>query len=207
MIQKWDFAPFTKANHHLANAKHRLQLQKWSLGNSSSQRENGKAASAKAGKPFFIYLVLINRKHDLWNTNSWRNLMNSFCIKQHNHALIEERVTAGAPPQDQGLQSCNATHRQFKPVLGWEALEENLVVTESTSNSFCFLIHPYSNTHMPRQRRLELLHLGWHLKIKVVLLMVIKNPTAFFRNKWVLASVSLPNISTAVIFLAASVKR
>lgn len=44
-------------------------------------------------------------------------------------------------------------------------------------------------------------------KIKVVLLMVIKNPTAFFRNKWVLASVSLPNINTAVIFLVASVER
>jgi len=44
-------------------------------------------------------------------------------------------------------------------------------------------------------------------KIKVVPLMVIKNPAAFFRNKWVLTLASLPNISTAVIFLVASVQR
>lgn len=95
MTQNQDFAPFTKANHHLANAKHRSQLQKRSLGNVSSQREKGKAASAKARKPFFIYLVLINREDNLWNTSSWRNLMNSFCIKRLNQALIEGRATAG----------------------------------------------------------------------------------------------------------------
>lgn len=48
----------------------------------------------------------------------------------------------------------------WAPVPGWEALEEKLGVTESTSNAFCLLIHPSSNTHTLRQRRLELLHLG-----------------------------------------------
>lgn len=62
MTQKQDFTPFTKANHHLANAKHRFQLQKRSLGNVSSQRANGKAASAKARKPSFFHLSCFDKQ-------------------------------------------------------------------------------------------------------------------------------------------------
>lgn len=139
MIQKTRLCSIYKSKSPSCKCQAQIPAPKVKPGERFQPEREWKSCIRKSWDTFFVSLSDLDKQKARPVEHQLLQKPNELILHQ-SYALIEGRVTAGVLPQG---------HSQPKPLPRWKALKENSGLTQSPSDSLCFLIHASSNTHMP----------------------------------------------------------